>query len=199
MDSNQKIPVEKVTKPIQLLAAWLTGLIVVNVAFLTAANTLSEPTWAKGLLIIAAVINVPLFLISIFLLQTKFRPEMQEDSFYSKYLESKTGMVRQPVSNNQLSKLKEELYTANSETLKLISSMQQEIKGLTFNVVDGKAEALPAPNNDVLEQEIRHAKEASSWNQCQVRLNRIMASKNDFKKCLIEIISLFTECLEIVT
>lgn len=83
MDSNQKIPVEKVTKPIQLLAAWLTGLIVVDAAFLAAANTLLGPAWAKGMLVIAAVINVPLFLISIFLLQTKFRPEMQEDSFYS--------------------------------------------------------------------------------------------------------------------
>jgi hypothetical protein len=186
MDSNQRIPVEKVTKPIQLLAAWLTGLIVVDTAFLTAANALSEPAWAKGLLIIAAVINVPLFLISIFLLQTKFRPEMQEDSFYSKYLESKTGMLRQPVSNNQLSKLKEELYSANSETLKLVSSIQQEIKGLSFEVKDGKAQALMLPNNETIERQIEEAKEASSWNQCEIRLNRLMKTKDEFKKCLIE-------------
>jgi len=186
MDSNQKIPVEKVTKPIQLLAAWLTGLIVVDAAFLTAANTLSEPIWAKGLLIIAAIINVPLFLISIFLLQTKFRPEMQEDAFYSKYLESKTGMLRQPVSSNQLSKLKEELYSANTETLKLVSSMQQEIKGLTFEIKDGKAAPLLLPNNEVLERQIKEAEEASAWNQCEIRLNRLMKTRSQFKKCLIE-------------
>lgn len=186
MDSSHKIPVEKVTKPIQLLAAWLTGLILIDAAFLTAANNLSEPVWAKGLLITAAIINVPLFLASIFLLQTKFRPEMQEDLFYSKYLESKTGMLRQPVSSNQLTKLKEELYSANTETLKLVSSIQQEIKGLTFEIKDGKAKALFLPSNEVLERKIKEAEDVSSWNQCEIRLNCLMKAKEQFKKCLIE-------------
>lgn len=186
MDSSHKIPVEKVTKPIQLLAAWLTGLILIDAAFLTAANALSEPVWAKGFLIIAAIINVPLFLVSIFLLQTKFRPEMQEDSFYSKYLESKTGMLRQPVSSNQLTKLKEELYAANTETLKLVLSIQQEIKGLTFEIKDGKAKALFLPGNEELERKIKEAEDVSSWNQCEIKLNRFMKDKECFKKCLIE-------------
>ena len=85
--SNHKIAPEKVTRPIQLLAAWLTGLIVTDGAFLSAAIYISSPNWAAGVLVIAAVVNVPLFLISIFLLQTKYRPEMQEDVYYSKYLE----------------------------------------------------------------------------------------------------------------
>lgn len=55
------------------------------------ASNIENPAWGAGALILASVINVPLFLLSIFLLQTKFRPEMQEDSYYSKYLESKTG------------------------------------------------------------------------------------------------------------
>ena len=89
MNGNQEIPVEKVTKPIQLLAAWLTGLIIVDGTFLTAANTLTGPEWAIGLLIVASVLNVPAFLLTIFLLQTKFRPEMQEDSFYSNIFRNK--------------------------------------------------------------------------------------------------------------
>lgn len=91
--SNNKIEAHKITKPIQLLAAWLVGLAIINVTFLTAAANITQPSWVAGLLSIAAVINVPIFVTSIFLLQTKFRPEMQEDSYYSDYLNSKQGSV----------------------------------------------------------------------------------------------------------
>lgn len=86
---TQKIHPDKITKPIQLLAAWLVGLILVNGSFLTAASQLTAPCWLPPLLVIASMLNVPLFLASLFLLQTKFRPEMQEDTFYSKYLEKR--------------------------------------------------------------------------------------------------------------
>lgn len=85
---HQIVP-DKVTRPIQLLAAWLTGLIVINGSFLSGASFIQNPKWASGLLVVAAVCNVPIFIFSIFLLQTKFRPEMQEDIYYSKYLERK--------------------------------------------------------------------------------------------------------------
>ncbi len=71
----------------QLLAAWLTGLIIVDGLFLMAAAKVESPNWAPGVLVIAAIVNVPLFLVCLFLLQTKFRAEMQEDVYYSKYLE----------------------------------------------------------------------------------------------------------------
>lgn len=80
-----------VTKPIQLLAAWLIGLIAVNGSFLAAAAAIREPSWAPGFLIICAAADVPIFLGALFLLQTKFRPEMQEDTFYSKYLERRSS------------------------------------------------------------------------------------------------------------
>lgn len=83
---QQRIDPSKVTKPIQLLAAWLAGLIIINAAFLGAAAYISKPEWASGVLIVAAIVNVPLFLLCLFLLQTKFRPEMQEDQYYSSYL-----------------------------------------------------------------------------------------------------------------
>lgn len=88
--SEQKINPQQVTKPIQLLAAWLVGLILINCSFLGAANLISKPDWASGLLVIASVLNVPLFLVLIFFLQTKFRAELQEDTFYSKHLEKVT-------------------------------------------------------------------------------------------------------------
>lgn len=83
---EQQISPEKVTKPIQLLAAWLSGLIIVDSLFLAAARLLTAPAWIPVLLTIAAVGNVPLFLVCIFLLQTRFRPEMQEDAYYAQYL-----------------------------------------------------------------------------------------------------------------
>ena len=78
---------EKVTKPIQLLAAWLIGLFVTNASFLLAAEKIQHPSWGSAMLLIAAVVNVPLFIGALFLLQTKFRPQMQEDSYYSRYLD----------------------------------------------------------------------------------------------------------------
>jgi hypothetical protein len=80
-----------VTKPIQLLAAWLIGLILINGSFLGAAAAISQPEWAAGFLVICAALNVPVFLAALFLLQTKFRPEMQEDTYYARYLERKSA------------------------------------------------------------------------------------------------------------
>lgn len=86
--AEHHIAPEKVTKPIQLLAAWLVGLIVVNASFLLAARQITNPSWAAGVLVVAAIANVPIFIAALFLLQTKFRPQMQEDSYYSQYLRS---------------------------------------------------------------------------------------------------------------
>ena len=95
MPETQLVP-HKITKPIQLLAAWLAGLAIINGSFLVGAGSIHEPAWIPALLAIAAVVNVPLFILSLFLLQTKYRPEMQEDTFYSRYLERKYAAPSQP-------------------------------------------------------------------------------------------------------
>ena len=89
MIESPKFEAQKVTKPIQLLAAWLVGLMAIDGMFLGAASRITG--WEQSVLVIAAVFNVPLFLGAIFLLQTKFRPELQEDSYYATYLNSKTN------------------------------------------------------------------------------------------------------------
>ena len=91
--NNQKVDPQKVTKPIQLLAAWLVGLIAVNGSFLSSAVAIGGSAWESSVLIIAAVVNVPMFLGAIFLLQTRFRPELQEDVFYSQYLDKKSNQI----------------------------------------------------------------------------------------------------------
>ena len=109
MEEHGKIEPHKITKPFQLLAAWLLGLIIVNGAFLVAAAQIAKPDWISGALVVASIVNVPLFLISIFLLQTKFRPEMQEDTFYSKYLESKTGNTKREVTAESFVSVRENI------------------------------------------------------------------------------------------
>lgn len=121
----QRIDAAKITRPIQLLAAWLIGLIVVNGSFLAAAITLSSPAWTPALLVIASVINVPLFLLCIFLLQTKFRPEMQEDRYYSEYLskqyEGKPQTPPAPVDRDKQNK-------------ELAEAIAREIRSPTINI-----------------------------------------------------------------
>jgi hypothetical protein len=91
--TEQKIEPHKVTKPIQLLAAWLVGLVLTNASFLVAASRLGDGGWERGALIIASIVNVPLFLAALFILQTRFRAELQEDTYYSEYLTKKSASV----------------------------------------------------------------------------------------------------------
>ena len=87
--TEHRINPDKITSPIQLLAAWFVALIVLDGAFLTAAGVVSAPLWIPAVLVVAAILNVPLFLGFMFLLQTRFRPEMQTDEHYSKYLKER--------------------------------------------------------------------------------------------------------------
>ena len=88
---TEKIQPSTITKPIQLLAAWLVGLLALDGSFLVAATHMSAGSMESTALVWAAIINVPLFLGALFLLQTKFRPELQEDIYYSTYINQKTN------------------------------------------------------------------------------------------------------------
>lgn len=88
---SEPVKAERITKPIQLLAAWLAGLLALNSCFLIAAKAMPVGSLESRALVIAAILNVPAFLAAVFLLQTKFRPEMQEDAYYSTYLSAKTN------------------------------------------------------------------------------------------------------------
>jgi hypothetical protein len=90
---TERINPHKVTKPIQLLAAWLVGLVATNTLFLGSAAMLGPEGWERGGLVIASMVNVPLFLVALFVLQTRFRAELQEDHFYADYLSKKTDTL----------------------------------------------------------------------------------------------------------
>ena len=76
MPGEQKIVPAGIKEPIQLLAAGLAALIVVDSALLTAARLIGSPRWAAGALVITAIAIIPLFLIGPFLLVKFFRGEL---------------------------------------------------------------------------------------------------------------------------
>lgn len=105
-----KIAPEKINKPIQLLGAWLAGLFTVNSSFLFAATRMEGGSFESIVLVIASILNVPIFLAAVFLLQTKFRPELQEDHYYSTYLSQKTNEeLKVPRSDVQLKEVLQKL------------------------------------------------------------------------------------------
>jgi ABC-type multidrug transport system fused ATPase/permease subunit len=128
--SKQKLETHKVTKPIQLLAAWLVGLVLVNGSFLATAVGVDSGSWISTALVVAAIVNVPLFLLAIFLLQTKFRPEMQEDSYYAQYLDKKTGRVVEVTRGSLERRHYTELRSEISEILKRMERLNTPAEDL---------------------------------------------------------------------
>jgi len=59
--TEHRIDPDRVTKPIQLLAAWLVGLIVVDASFLIAAGQMTAASWERGALVVASIANVTRF------------------------------------------------------------------------------------------------------------------------------------------
>ncbi len=83
-DVSAEIRADRITSPFQLLAACLILLMVVEAAFLSGAAAISRPSWAAALLVISAVVNVPVVLFFLFIMQTKYRIELLADAEYTK-------------------------------------------------------------------------------------------------------------------
>lgn len=125
--SRQEIQPQKVTRPFQLLAAWLVTLIALDGAFLTGARMVTEPPWISAMLSIAAVVNVPLFLLSMFLLQTRFRPEMQDDKYYANYLKER-------LETSQVAVKLTERMTASGLDIQSLVSAQRKLSDLPSEI-----------------------------------------------------------------
>ncbi len=91
---RHKIEAHKITKPIQLMAVWFIALLLVDSIFLAAAAKINEPAWISLALVVSAIMFVPLFLAGVFLMQTVFRKELQEDQYYSEWLKSQEEIFK---------------------------------------------------------------------------------------------------------
>lgn len=114
--NNQRIDPERITKPIQLLGAWLVGLLLVDASFLVAATKMDASSWQSGALTVAAIFNVPIFIGALFVLQTRFRPELQEDAYYATYLGNKTNEpIKVPKKDALVEELEEKIRRFENE------------------------------------------------------------------------------------
>ena len=150
--SEQRIEPHKVTKPIQLLAAWLAGPLRPQCNILRCWQPVfKESKLASFILIGVAVLNVPVFLYSLFLLQTKYRPEMQEDTFYSTYLNRNTNaeveIVKPSLKDRRLDDLRAEIILLRNQISHL--NIQQQASGTYESCPQG----------------------LSDWNMCRIALN----------------------------
>jgi hypothetical protein len=180
--SNQKISPEKVTRPIQLLAAWLVGLVTINGIFLTAAASFNQGGWERPALTIAAIVNVPIFLVAFFLLQTKFRAELQEDSFYYQYLNKKTNKL---VSVRKESPQDVQILALRTELKNLREMIEQQGYGNSAKTDDWGDWVVSI--NDLLSDfpEIRN-----EFKKNHVPLSSIFGSTNDSKPPTVCVVSI---------
>lgn len=118
--SDTQIKPELITKPIQLLATWFASLILIDGSFFVAAKLASDP-WISDVLYIAAVANVYLFVFCLYRLQTKFRTEIQEDSYYSKFLGKKQEIV--PTTSD----VQKQIAESQSYTVEILQQVQSQI------------------------------------------------------------------------
>lgn len=192
-----KIEAHRVTKPIQLLAAWLVGLIAVDGAFLTGAAMIEAPAWIAGALVIAAIVNVPLFLIALFVLQTRYRPEMQEDTFYSKYLDSQSARVSVEGVSAEVATIRADLSESTQRTLALVDGLQGQIAGISQSLQHAAQirgpESGAVPNVNELERMISASTEAiantrqlAGWERYKISLNDLLPEHERIQAALEE-------------
>lgn len=113
--SKTQLNAEKINSPIQLMAAWFVMLIILSGVLLAAAAKISQPNWAAGYLVISTTVLILIVVISVLLMLTKFRPNLQEGETYAKWLKDQnsysSGVIpksdEQPGDNHK--KIKEKL------------------------------------------------------------------------------------------
>lgn len=87
--SGTKLTPEKITSPIQLMAAWFSMLVLLVGVLLTAAVKIEKPDWAAGFLVIFTFAVVVAVFTCVTLMLTKYRPHLQDGKEYARWLKDK--------------------------------------------------------------------------------------------------------------
>ena len=128
--SKSNIEPHKITKPFQLLAAWLITLILLVGLLLTSAIRITTPAWITPMLTITAIIIIPGFLYLVFLMQTKYRPYLLEDKYFKDFL--KKDEANEYIPTDIKDKNAIEIKYGNSYKFNKLKLEEQEINLLTF-------------------------------------------------------------------
>ena len=107
--NSSKITPEKITNPIQLIAAWFVMLILLVGLLLGAAIKITEPSWVTGYLVISVSILILIVVVFVFLMLTKYRPHLQDSEKYAIWLKDKNKYVEtnQPSETPNITKIPE--------------------------------------------------------------------------------------------
>lgn len=84
--AQPELNAEKITSPIQLMAAWFVMLILLSGVLLTAASQIENPDWAAGYLVVFCSLVVIAVIACVTLMLTKFRPHLQDGKEYTEWL-----------------------------------------------------------------------------------------------------------------
>ena len=79
---NQRINAEKIAAPFQLLAAIMVFIVLLDGSFLSAAAVLERPGWLAAALTVAAIVYPLIVLVGVFVLQTRYRGQLMDDSHW---------------------------------------------------------------------------------------------------------------------
>lgn len=89
--ASTKLMPEKITSPIQLMAAWFAMLILLDSVLLAAAANIKSPDWASGYLVIFSSLVTLIVIGCVTLMLTFFRPHLQEGKEYAQWLKDKNS------------------------------------------------------------------------------------------------------------
>jgi hypothetical protein len=102
--SNSKITPEKVTNPMQLMAAWFVMLSTLVGILLTAAAQITEPAWITPYLVISSTVLILAVIACVLLMLIKYRPHLQDGENYSVWLKDTLQYTISPVPVDERSK-----------------------------------------------------------------------------------------------
>lgn len=104
MKNEQQFAPEKIRDPFQLVAASLVVAVLMAGGFPAAARAITQPAWAAGLLVVAAIGVVLLSLVLTFVIQTRYRVVLQDNQRFEDHLarerriEEQTERLKQAVT-----------------------------------------------------------------------------------------------------
>lgn len=182
-----KIQPDKITKPIQLLAVWFAGLVLLVGILLTGAKTITEPIWLVPVLVISAILIIPIFLYFVFILQTKYRPQMQEDTYYSKYLDTSTNKT---VFLTEDSKINSTVIELQNQVIQLTESNKVYLKNIEDLIKNTSSK--DAKKISEIEEYIKNSnenfvkvEESIKKAQFQIKLNRLLPRFLEYRRVII--------------
>lgn len=135
--AGTKLAPEKITNPIQLMAAWFAMLILLVTIFLTAAANIQIPDWAPGFLVIFSSLTTIIVIGCVGLMLTVFRSNLQDVKEYAQWLKNKNSyspsLIDQTIMAKNLVKRESNSPTTSSKSMD--KNFLIEVSG---NVLDAK-------------------------------------------------------------